>query len=60
LQLHPLRDSTWAEIFPILSYFTALKSDEKMFEEAKADKELHKRRMKSIKFLKNEVYVLSK
>lgn len=57
-QLHPLRDSTWAEIFPILSYFTALKSDQAIFEEAKADKEFHKRRAKSIKFLKNEAFII--
>lgn len=29
-----------------------------MFEEAKADKELHRRRAKAIKFLKNEAYII--
>ena len=46
LQLHPLRESTWAEIFPVLSFFEAFKSDEKQFMESQVDLELRRRRSK--------------
>ena len=33
LQLHPLQESTWTEIFPILSFFRAFRSNESIQKE---------------------------
>ena len=48
LQLHPLRDSKWTEIFPVLSIFDNSKQEN-------IDRSNNKRQMsKAYEFMKNE------
>ena len=51
LQLHPLRDSKWAEIFPILRIFDPSSSEEI----DQGNSRVNKRQMsKAYEFMKNE------
>ena len=52
LQLHPLRDSTWAEIFPILSIFEQPYQNEDLERDAMTGN--RRKKTKAYEFMKNE------